>query len=185
MLFFAERSDFLESQKSASIAACPSLQSSNMSSESTDSTISPSSAFVSLVHKVFGGKLQTTYQCSNCKSISLHKEGFTDLHLAFPEISTPEIPSNSQKNSSNTEDTKTPPPPQTLTMQKLIEKIIGKCHIHYNYTIYKLPVHTAVSSHLEQFRLYLLRDEYLKTKSGKMAPPLCWRALPRLRWCRN
>ena len=122
--FYAEPSDFLESQKSASIAACLSLQSSNMSSESTDSTISPSSAFVSLVHKVFGGKLQTTYQCSNCKSISLHKEGFTDLHLAFPEISTPEIPSNSQKNSSNTEDTKTPPPPQTLTMQKLIENYL-------------------------------------------------------------
>ena len=34
--------------------------------------------------KVFGGKLQTTYQCSNCKSISLHKEAFTDLHLAVP-----------------------------------------------------------------------------------------------------
>ena len=40
---------------------------------------------ISLVQKVFGGKLQTTYQCSNCKSISLHKEAFTDLHLAFPE----------------------------------------------------------------------------------------------------
>ena len=39
---------------------------------------------VSLVQKVFGGKLQTTYQCSNCKSISLHKEAFTDLHLAVP-----------------------------------------------------------------------------------------------------
>jgi ubiquitin carboxyl-terminal hydrolase 35/38 len=43
------------------------------------------SPFVSLVQKVFGGKLQTTYECCNCKSISLHKECFTDLHLAFPD----------------------------------------------------------------------------------------------------
>ena len=47
--------------------------------------VSSTNQFVPLVHKVFGGKLQTTYQCSNCKSISLHKESFTDLHLAFPE----------------------------------------------------------------------------------------------------
>ena len=45
---------------------------------------SEKSSEISLVQKVFGGKLQTTYQCSNCKSISLHKEAFTDLHLAFP-----------------------------------------------------------------------------------------------------
>lgn len=44
----------------------------------------PSRPFVSFVQKVFGGKLQTTYECSNCKSLSLHKEAFTDLHLAFP-----------------------------------------------------------------------------------------------------
>ena len=42
--------------------------------------------FVPLVHQVFGGKMQTSYQCSNCKSISLHKETFTDLHLALPEV---------------------------------------------------------------------------------------------------
>ena len=41
-------------------------------------------SFVSLVQKVFGGKLQTTYECSNCNHISLHKEHFTDIHLALP-----------------------------------------------------------------------------------------------------
>lgn len=49
------------------------------------------SSFISLVHKVFGGKLQTSYQCSNCKSISLHKEAFTDLHLAVPTEKSAEI----------------------------------------------------------------------------------------------
>ena len=50
------------------------------------------------MQKVFGGKLQTTYECLNCKSVSLHKECFTDLHLAVPE----------QKNTkSNSETTNT------------------------------------------------------------------------------
>ncbi len=41
----------------------------------------------SLVDKVFGGQLETSYQCCNCKANSIHKETFTDLHLAFPEVS--------------------------------------------------------------------------------------------------
>ena len=61
---------------------------------------------VSLVHKVFGGKLQTTYQCSNCKSISLHKEAFTDLHLAFPG------PTQDQENATQ------------LTMQELVNNYL-------------------------------------------------------------
>jgi ubiquitin carboxyl-terminal hydrolase 35/38 len=51
--------------------------------------------FESVVQKVFGGKLQTTYECLNCKSVSLHKECFTDLHLAVPE----------QKNTKNNSET--------------------------------------------------------------------------------
>ena len=64
------------------------------------SVTSPPSSdhFESVVQKVFGGKLQTTYECLNCKSVSLHKECFTDLHLAVPE----------QKNTkSNSETTNT------------------------------------------------------------------------------
>ena len=94
--YFSDCSDLGESQKSPSAS---SLQSSN--------SFNSSESFVSLVHKVFGGKLQTTYQCSNCKSISLHKEGFTDLHLAFPDTQT------IQKT-----------PDQPLTMQKLLENYL-------------------------------------------------------------
>jgi ubiquitin carboxyl-terminal hydrolase 35/38 len=70
------------------------------------------------VHKVFGGKLQTTYQCSNCKSISLHKEGFTDLHLAFPE--------KKSSNSQGQEGSSSAPPQASvpLTMQKLLENYL-------------------------------------------------------------
>ena len=38
-----------------------------------------------MVQKAFGGKLQATYECLNCKSVSLQKEGFTNLLLAIPD----------------------------------------------------------------------------------------------------
>ncbi|XP_078261151.1 ubiquitin carboxyl-terminal hydrolase 38 isoform X2 [Rhinoraja longicauda] len=37
-----------------------------------------------LIEKMFGGKLQTTIHCLNCKSTSQKQEAFTDLPLAFP-----------------------------------------------------------------------------------------------------
>lgn len=37
-----------------------------------------------LTEKMFGGKLQTTIHCLNCKSTSQKQEAFTDLPLAFP-----------------------------------------------------------------------------------------------------
>ncbi len=46
-----------------------------------------SSPFVSLVQQVFGGKMQTSYTCLTCRSVSLHRDIFTELHLAIPEIS--------------------------------------------------------------------------------------------------
>lgn len=39
----------------------------------------------SLVHKVFGGKMTTTYRCLACGTESHHQNFFTDLHLAFPD----------------------------------------------------------------------------------------------------
>ena len=56
----------------------------DINEDSSSSTSSSSSEFVSLVQNVFGGKMQTTYKCSNCNSVSLHKEHFTDIHLAIP-----------------------------------------------------------------------------------------------------
>lgn len=38
----------------------------------------------SIVEKVFGGKLKTTYQCSNCSNVSTRTESFIDLNLAVP-----------------------------------------------------------------------------------------------------
>ena len=111
-----------ESQKAPkSPKPASNCQSSNSCTES-EVAISTSD-FVSLVHKVFGGKLQTTYQCSNCKSISLHKEGFTDLHLAFPEKN------SSEKNSSNSQgqeasSSASPQASVPLTMQKLLENYL-------------------------------------------------------------
>eukprot|EP00095_Tigriopus_kingsejongensis_P010320 maker-scaffold187_size272365-snap-gene-1.28 protein:Tk10320 transcript:maker-scaffold187_size272365-snap-gene-1.28-mRNA-1 annotation:"ubiquitin carboxyl-terminal hydrolase 38-like" len=42
-------------------------------------------SLASLVQKHLGGKLRTRYQCSQCLSISEHRETFTELHLAIPE----------------------------------------------------------------------------------------------------
>ena len=45
----------------------------------------PTPAHASIVEHVFGGKLETTYQCSHCHQVSRHQENFTDLNLAFPD----------------------------------------------------------------------------------------------------
>jgi ubiquitin carboxyl-terminal hydrolase 35/38 len=38
-----------------------------------------------LIQKVFGGKVSTTYQCYVCQSKNIHIDAFRDLQLAFPE----------------------------------------------------------------------------------------------------
>lgn len=38
-----------------------------------------------LIQKVFGGKVSTTYQCFVCQSKSINIDSFRDLQLAFPE----------------------------------------------------------------------------------------------------
>ncbi|EFX73375.1 hypothetical protein DAPPUDRAFT_109864 [Daphnia pulex] len=40
---------------------------------------------LSLIHKIFGGKITTTYRCLACGTESHHQDFFTDLHLAFPD----------------------------------------------------------------------------------------------------
>ncbi len=63
-------------------------QQAQQSSSLTDNGMAPppsSAEFVSLVQQIFGGKMQTSYTCSNCCSVSIHKEVFTELHLAVPE----------------------------------------------------------------------------------------------------
>ena len=52
--------------------------------EKSSATSSPEN-FESVVQKVFGGELETTYKCLNCNSVSLNTECFTNLLLAIPE----------------------------------------------------------------------------------------------------
>ena len=103
--------------------------------------------FVSLVQKVFGGKMQTSYQCYNCNSISIHKEYFTDLLLAFPDPKGEEEgnkSSNSNKervkeNDGNVQpkETKTPET-SNISIQQLVdlylrpEKLTGENQYHCN-----------------------------------------------------
>lgn len=44
---------------------------------------------LSLIHKIFGGRMTTTYRCLACGTESHHQDFFTDLHLAFPDPTTP------------------------------------------------------------------------------------------------
>lgn len=44
---------------------------------------------LSLIHKIFGGRMTTTYRCLACGTQSHHQDFFTDLHLAFPDPTTP------------------------------------------------------------------------------------------------
>merc|ERR1719376_762202 len=73
-------------------AKVPGITISPTATTNSSSTATPTSKssndFCSIVDKVFGGKMQTTYQCCNCKHVSKHSEGFTDLNLAFPDLVT-------------------------------------------------------------------------------------------------
>lgn len=67
---------------------------SNIHSESTDSGIQSLGSDgtyeydkkLSLIHKIFGGKMTTTYKCLTCFTESHHQNFFTDIHLAFPDL---------------------------------------------------------------------------------------------------
>ena len=107
---------------------------------------SEQSPFVSLVQQVFGGKMQTSYKCYNCNSISIHKEYFTDLFLAFPDIKEEtankledtemkEDDKNSNKgDSTSTNDSEK----RDMSMQQLVnlylspEKLTGENQYHCN-----------------------------------------------------
>ena len=52
---------------------------------SASSSKSSANVPVSIEQKVFGGKIQTTYECSCCHTVSIHTESFTDLLLPFPD----------------------------------------------------------------------------------------------------
>lgn len=59
------------------------MEDGNLENEIIDET--DNEYFVSLVQKVFGGKLATCIKCLRCKTESIHKDSFTDIHLTFQD----------------------------------------------------------------------------------------------------
>ena len=47
-----------------------------------------SALFSSIIQKVFGGKIQTSFDCENCSGVSSHQETFFELNLAVPSSNT-------------------------------------------------------------------------------------------------
>ena len=66
---------------------------------------SAAKSIVSIEQKVFGGKIQTTYECCQCHTVSIHTEFFNDLLLPFPA----DVPTTETEQSTQTK--------KTLTMQ--------------------------------------------------------------------
>ena len=46
---------------------------------------------LTLVQKVFGGRMMTSFHCDRCQSKSEFSDWFTDIHLPIPQISPPDI----------------------------------------------------------------------------------------------
>ena len=92
------------------------------------SSSSRGSPFVSLVQQVFGGKMQTSYTCFSCRSVSRHRDMFTELHLAVPDQSASAVETKSDTGAEvNSENKVTSSEPQKekekqvpLTMQSLV-----------------------------------------------------------------
>lgn len=86
---------------------------------------------LSLVHKIFGGKMTTTYRCLACGTESHHQDFFTDLHLAFPDPAAP-IPLRATRQT-------TPQPGEGLSLDSLLEfyftaeKLQGENRYHVSY----------------------------------------------------
>ena len=86
----------LSSQLAQTAAECDDVKDRSLShihSESTDSGIQSVGSDgsqeddkkLSLIHRIFGGKMTTTYKCLTCCTESHHQNFFTDIHLAFPD----------------------------------------------------------------------------------------------------
>jgi hypothetical protein len=49
--------------------------------DSRPSAEAASKSLVSIEQQVFGGKIETTYECCACRTVSIHRESFNDLVL--------------------------------------------------------------------------------------------------------
>lgn len=134
--------------------------------ENSSSAEKENEYFVSLVHRVFGGKLATCIKCLQCKTESVHKDVFTDIHLAFQDTdqynATTAIRRNSeklkQKNQENQTDLriedmiKSYLTPERLTGENQYEcdKCSGKQDAERSIQILEPPEHLI----LTQLRFY-------------------------------
>ena len=84
----------------ASAAEAESSQEVQVSASAITATADPpkpvnpqlSNPLVSIEQQVFGGKIQTTYECCQCHTVSIHTEFFNDLLLPFPaEVKTDSV----------------------------------------------------------------------------------------------
>ena len=68
----------------------PSVETATISQTSAAVSVKPitpagaGNPVISIEQKVFGGKIQTTYECCQCHTVSIHRESFNDLLLPFP-----------------------------------------------------------------------------------------------------
>lgn len=95
-------------------------------SPGTSPGTSSSSHFVSLIQDVFGGKMRTSYRCAKCHSESIHREIFTELHLAIPDVKSEE----KKKETANDKEEK-----KSLTMQDLLKNYLKSEKLEVKFSL--------------------------------------------------
>ena len=91
---------------------------------------------VTIVQKVFGGRMKTCFQCRDCQNKSEFSDWFTDLHLAIPQ---PKIEIQKQElkqalETLNTSDTATASSSQTTDKSETEQKTVEKTELVSNVT---------------------------------------------------
>ena len=72
---------------------------------------------LSLVHRMWGGRMETSYTCLTCSTTSSTSGWFTDLHLAIPSS----IPSEASTSKSSSDSSAAPSSSYSLTVPSLLK----------------------------------------------------------------
>jgi len=72
---------------------------------------------LSLVHRMWGGRMETSYTCLTCSTTSSTSGWFTDLHLAIPSS----IPSEASSSKSTSDSSAAPSSSSSLTVPSLLK----------------------------------------------------------------
>ncbi|XP_042876347.1 ubiquitin carboxyl-terminal hydrolase 38-like isoform X2 [Penaeus japonicus] len=92
--------------------------------ENSSSAEKENEYFVSLVHRVFGGKLATCIKCLQCKTESIHKDVFTDIHLAFQDTDQYNATTAIRRNSEKLNKQKNPENQSDLRIEDMIKSYL-------------------------------------------------------------